>query len=821
MIQKFVDSFLHIQRKFALPITVLAIFCGFLTFRPAIGLLKSVATDLIHLLPDNYAAVKYTDEIRQKFNRRSSLYVIISSEDVETNKQVMLDMAEHIKKLDGVGEVSVTKKGYDFFEDFKLLLIDLSELYKIHDRLKEKIQRKKLSGLYIDLEEGEEKKKEITFDDIIDQYKAKFTEGVRSEYRQNEEGTVFVVNIYPESSNSGLSFFKSFGKRIREHVKKFDFSKYKTKVDYGYAGAIWSRVEQYDALIYGLKKAGIFSGATIFILLYIYFGFFIHSHKKGLWAHLTTYLFRLTPVILIFIPMIISTLLAFAFNSLFFENLNVVTSFLFAIIFGLGVDIGIHLISRYIQDRSRGISIEEAHHNIFVKTGKSATIGILTTVATFYIITFTDFKGFSEFGWIAGHGLVIALFTYLLLFPCLLVLADRWGLLRFDPSAFETRHDSKKKWFPFPKQALAALGVISLTVLVMAFFIKFEWDFKELTIKIPESETWKLKVNETTGRVNSPAVYIIDDEAQARAIAREIRHRKAHDTNFDTIYFYRSYYDMIPFDQDEKLALLKKIDWLLSDDVMNTLSQEEKDLVKEFRLAIKETRRIQASDVDQSIYELFWGNTGKENTSVSYIWPLSHLQLGEGRVATNFYKDVYEVGALGKNFYAISDSIVFAQVLITLFKDSRIAISLAVIVLITLIALHFRKWREVTFIFVALFFGIAGMLALMVLFDMKLNFYNMIIISAMLGMGVDNSVHVTHRFEEGGHASIWEALRTSGGAALMATLTTMFGYAGLCLTVHPGLTSIGWMAIMGMGSCLVGSLVILPLLLQVFLRKQT
>ena len=110
------------------------------------------------------------------------------------------------------------------------------------------------------------------------------------------------------------------------------------------------------------------------------------------------------------------------------------------------------------------------------------------------------------------------------------------------------------------------------------------------------------------------------------------------------------------------------------------------------------------------------------------------------------------------------------------------------------------------------------MFGLMSIFHLKLNFYNMIVIPAMIGMGEDNSVHVLDRYEEMGRVSVLDVLRTSGYAAFMASLITILGYAGLCFSHHPGLNSIGWMAIIGMGTCLLGSLVVLPLLLQIFLK---
>ena len=60
-----------------------------------------------------------------------------------------------------------------------------------------------------------------------------------------------------------------------------------------------------------------------------------------------------------------------------------------------------------------------------------------------------------------------------------------------------------------------------------------------------------------------------------------------------------------------------------------------------------------------------------------------------------------------------------------------------------------------------------------------------------------------------------KALFTSGSAALMASLTTMLGYAGLVFAHHPGLRSIGILAVIGMGTCMVSSLVFLPAFLQV------
>ena len=48
----------------------------------------------------------------------------------------------------------------------------------------------------------------------------------------------------------------------------------------------------------------------------------------------------------------------------------------------------------------------------------------------------------------------------------------------------------------------------------------------------------------------------------------------------------------------------------------------------------------------------------------------------------------------------------------------------------------------------------------------------------------------------------------------MGSLTTMIGFAGLLLSFHPGIFTIGQLAVIGIGATLVAALLFLPALLQ-------
>ena len=47
------------------------------------------------------------------------------------------------------------------------------------------------------------------------------------------------------------------------------------------------------------------------------------------------------------------------------------------------------------------------------------------------------------------------------------------------------------------------------------------------------------------------------------------------------------------------------------------------------------------------------------------------------------------------------------------------------------------------------------------------------------------------------------------------SLTTMVGFSGLVPAIHPALTSIGVLSLVGLGSCFVASVSLLPALLQI------
>jgi hypothetical protein len=140
----------------------------------------------------------------------------------------------------------------------------------------------------------------------------------------------------------------------------------------------------------------------------------------------------------------------------------------------------------------------------------------------------------------------------------------------------------------------------------------------------------------------------------------------------------------------------------------------------------------------------------------------------------------------------------------------------AVIALVLLI--DFRSWRKTLLALAPLVVGVVFTLGILGLFGVPLNPANMIAFPLILGVGVDNGVHVLHdyllrRAEK--RATISYAI---GRGVLVKALTTMIGFGTLMVSTERGLVGLGFILMLGVGCSMLTALVLLPALLHVLSR---
>ena len=128
--------------------------------------------------------------------------------------------------------------------------------------------------------------------------------------------------------------------------------------------------------------------------------------------------------------------------------------------------------------------------------------------------------------------------------------------------------------------------------------------------------------------------------------------------------------------------------------------------------------------------------------------------------------------------------------------------------------------RAVVHSLLAIFPPVVGMgitFGLLVILDIPLNPANLIILPLILGIGVDNGVHIIHDCRSQSDRIYCTAPSTIN-AIMLTSLTTMVGFGSMMIAAHRGLYSLGAVLTIGVGACLFVSLVTLPAMLTISTR---
>jgi len=756
-------------------------------------LFKNISTDPIDLLPPTYQSVNTLFKLRDKIDQKRRFDILFESENPDNTKRLMADVKTYLEGLPGVGRVYIKKPGYTFLDKNKFLFIDQVDLIDIKNRIDRKIQREKLGSLYISFEEDDEDS-ELEFSDIEEKYRDKYGgggEGVSSEYYVSPNEKIFALFVESEKSNIDIAEEKVFIESVHKAMEGFDYKSYDPTMTIQFGGS--TRVREYSQLLKDLKVAGIITGFIIFLPILIRF------RRPQYFA-------------LIFLPLLIGVPTGLAITSLWIPRLNITTSFLFAILGGLGVETGIHIFSRYYEKRKEGLSIEKSLLDIYLFLGKPVFTAVATLATTFLLMVVSDFRGFSEFGLITGVGLWVVFLLYFTFFPALLIFSEKIHLLKFKYNYQE----SQKNLNLTPSFVKTLLGIF-LAFTVFSIFvtpkINFEYDMRKIRADSGHKSGIRVKQKATRGgRVNIPAAVIIQNEEEALALEESFEEIKeespSHVLDYST-----SLYSLVPKKQEEKMVTIKEIQDLLADDSIKLVKDEKKADLDKFKDELKRPSPFTLADIPEDIKKRFYGEKDIPG-SLFLIFAKPQLELDDGRNGMALLDAIGEIKTPLGVYYPSSSSIVFAEVIKTMFRDSKKILIIAVCCTLFFVYLDFRNLKKTGLVMFSILSGVFWVMGVMYLLDIKFNLYNMVMIPAVMGMSVDNSIHVYHRYSELGKGSLSKVLSTTGIAAALASLTNASGFVGLAFCNHGGLRSMGIVAVIGVITCLITTLVFLPLILQ-------
>jgi hypothetical protein len=256
-----------------------------------------------------------------------------------------------------------------------------------------------------------------------------------------------------------------------------------------------------------------------------------------------------------------------------------------------------------------------------------------------------------------------------------------------------------------------------------------------------------------------------------------------------------------------------KLQALESNEQQQRLAKYEKrfyaDLQAQLQLMADQVvnRPMNIGDVPQEVREMLIGKTGK---FLVRVFPKENIWEREPLV--NFVREVQSVAP--KVTGTPLGLYEFVEILKTGYRNAALW---ALLVIAILIFIDFRGGYATLLTILPLLVGTAWMFGAMVLLRIDFNPANIMVLPLIVGIGVAYGIYVVQRYRESCEATFYS--KSTGRAVILSAMATMSAFASLLIGAHRGIRSLGLVTTIGVISCLVSALVLLPSLLEVARRK--
>jgi hypothetical protein len=165
-------------------------------------------------------------------------------------------------------------------------------------------------------------------------------------------------------------------------------------------------------------------------------------------------------------------------------------------------------------------------------------------------------------------------------------------------------------------------------------------------------------------------------------------------------------------------------------------------------------------------------------------------------------------------------AVVFADMLQAVQTATPRTLTLSLCMTTLVVALLFRGVRGTLLVFAALSTGLVWLGLMMSVGGVRLNFMNFIALPVTFGIAVDYPVNFLTRLRGDPQRDVLAALRGTGGAIILCSLTTLLGYTALLASVNQAIRSLGLLCVLGELACVTAATLLLPAALVWYQRAR-
>ena len=777
-------------------------------------------TEFSAMLPDGYPSVREYHRVTARLPWASKVLVVLEGTDPFALRHAGDLLVTKIKAAQLPSVVSTedgVREARKFLLPRALMYLDTQELQRLASRIDDIWNQSvaKVAGLDLEIDD-EPSLQAVDLNDIPELGRLRslvdhYPEG----YFQSTDGRSLVVVVQTSLRAGEIAaaerLLDSLRKLVSGEMRNHD-------VHVGYAGDLVTGLQEYGAVRNDLLEVGVLGLSLILLAIVLYY-----RH----WTALVALSATITA----------GCAWTFAAARLFIGHLNVATGFLFSIVAGNGINFAIIVLGRYFEELRKGQSVAEAIRVARGSTWRATLTAALAAAAAYASLWVSDFRGLKHFAVIGAIGMILCWLATFLLLPSVLV-----GLnpRRSNIMGGGQLPPSNRRGLPYEAPFAWLVGRAPLWVVACCVLTLFasctavlhtwgrdvmEYDMKQLFNQMVEAKEQKrlsMVGREVIGVANESSMAILCDRRdQVGPLSMALRQRWLDAPNnakpFEVLH---TVDDFVPSDQMRKIPLTMHLrDRLFKAYERGLIAQSQWDEWSPY-LPTNQLVPFGIDELPESVARPFAERDGQRGRIV-YIEPTHGADEDDVHYLMRWADSFRETRLPnGEVLFGSGRVVIFADMLAVVLHDMPHASYLSFLMTAIVVIVTNRRPKDWVLILFGLLTGVLWLAGVFSALQLKLNFLNFIALPITFGIGVDYAVNVTQRYREAPDAGPVAALRSSGGAVILCSLTTSLGYIALVGSKNQAVHSLGLLAVLGEASCLLAAVLLVPSVVAVTLRRR-
>ncbi|WP_170135873.1 efflux RND transporter permease subunit [Nannocystis exedens] len=786
--------------------------------------LLRVDSDLRSLLPEDHPVLASLDRIETSFGALGSVNVVIKEGSPEQRHALADAIAERAGKSPLVRDVEYRLRS-DFFAEHALYYLSDAEMEALDEHFQAWTHYELCRAepdVCLDEPDPEAPKALRSF--IRSKQDAALARTSFKDYFERDEISALVLLIHPTQPSSDLDFAAAVSNQIRADVAEVmnqpgaPWSD--SGIHYSVVGPYTIKAEERETIQRDMLRSGAFGVLGVVAILYLLF-------RSG------------RAVLTLLVPLVCGVTWSMAVTELVLGRLNAITSLISTVVVGMGIDAGIHFLVRVREEQGRG-SDREAIARAFSNLIGPLLIASATTLGAFAVMASSVFPAFQEFGLIAGFGVALCLLAMLTVYPAVLCLV---GVKRVGERQAGSPRPGLLTRVVLARPGLMLGLVAALTVgaAVMAPKAEFENSTRELqsarTRALYKPEVFL--ISKIFGKDIHAGVLVVSTLDQARAVlaqARKVQDDRVADGTGTVVAELLGAPDLLPDPAIDPAKRKEAIAAMTADIPERTWKRLEERAAgrgedDDAGLSAEDARRLQnmlkaepvtVERLPPAIRDKVYSQDGR---FAVYAYP--NFDAADISMGLKFMEETarYTAGVEGlqsDDALFVGETTVYALMYKLMQSEAPTVLAMALVLIAVIVVAQIRSLSRTLWTLAPLLLGMLWLVGLMAAAGVRFTLFNIPILPAILGIGVDNGVYLTDRIRHLRHEAggIAHALGETGAAIGAATATTAMGFGAFCIADSGGLRGIGVLAVFGIGIAAVTAILVLPSVAAIATRRK-